>query len=89
MRANYVIVEDDVLQKAPLVIRDVGPWSKHRTVTNDVREVVKRLVYLGCLPIGRELFYHDNYGHLDQILIEDGEFAGFVNVERILESSKQ
>jgi hypothetical protein len=35
-----------------LVIRDVGPWSRHRTVTNDAEAVVRDLTERGYLRIG-------------------------------------
>jgi len=75
MKSRYEIVED--IKGKPLVIRDIGPWDEHRSVTNDAENVVQRLVYGGFLPPGRRLFYYDSIGDLDEILVEDGRFAGF------------
>lgn len=57
-----------------LVIRDLGPWDRHPTVTNDAESVVRELE-----PIlsGRRLFYYDSTGQLDELVIRDGHFAGF------------
>lgn len=76
-KPNYVVVEDDFLQKEPLVIRDVGPWNRHMTVTNGAEEVVDELAAQGRLPEGRRLLYYDSEGQLDEILVRDGKFAGF------------
>jgi hypothetical protein len=75
--AAYVILEDDLLSEEPLVIKDVGPWDRFATVTNDVEAVVEQLVANGDLPDGRRLFYIDSEGRKDEILVENGRFAGF------------
>lgn len=75
--AQYAIVEDDFLRKQPLVIRDIGPWDQHPTITNDAEHVVERLIIDGHLPPGRRLFYYDSEGDLGELLIEDNRFAGF------------
>ena len=76
-RANYIVAEDDFCNKKPLVIRDVGPWDKHPTITNDAEKVVEDLVAKGKLPEGRRLFYYDSEYELGEILVKDGKFAGF------------
>ncbi len=70
-RACYEIVADDV---NVLLIRDVGPWNRHPTVTNDAEAVVTELA--PCLG-GRRLEYIDSEGRRDQLLVERGAFAGF------------
>ena len=72
--ANFTIVCKEHRQ---LVIRDVGPWGRHFTVTNDVENVVKRLAKEGHLPPARRLFYYDSEGQFDEILVLGGEFVGF------------
>jgi hypothetical protein len=74
-RANYQIVED--LPGQPLVIRDVGPWDQHATVTNDAEFVVAELAHAGKLPGGRRLFYIDSDGIKDEIIHKGGRFLGF------------
>lgn len=76
-KANYRIVENDAGKKAPLVIRDVGPWDKFMTVTNAAEEVVQELVAAGELPEGRRLLYWDSEGKKDELLVKNGQFAGF------------
>lgn len=76
-KPNYIIAETDFLQQKPLVIRDIGPWDKHMTITNGAEDVVEQLVAEGKLPEGRRLLYYDSEGELDEILVKDGKFAGF------------
>ncbi len=73
-RANYIILGSD---PNLIIIRDVGPWDQHPSVTNDAENVVRELVAKGLLTPGRRLFYYDSDGILDEILIKDGAFAGF------------
>ncbi len=75
--ANYCIVEDDYLQEAPLVIRDVGPWNQHPTVTNDAENVVAELVQKGMIPEGRKLLCYDSDDQLDELVVKNGQFSGF------------
>lgn len=56
-----------------IVIRDVGPWSKHKTITNDAEGVIKRL---DPAP-GQRVFYYDSEGNLDELVHEDGKFVRF------------
>jgi hypothetical protein len=76
--AKFIIETDGFLCKTPLVIRDVGPWDKYRTVTYDAEFVVEDLVRRGYLPAvghqGRRLLYFDSNGRLDEIVVEDGRF---------------
>lgn len=59
-----------------LVIQDIGR-DNDMSVTNDAEAVVARLVAQGYLPPGRRLEYYDSEGHRDELLVEDGKFAGF------------
>lgn len=72
--SNFEIVEDSPDR---LTIRDLGPWHKFRTVTNDAENVVPELFRRGLLPPGKRLFYFDSHGDLDEILHADGRFTGF------------
>lgn len=71
MKPNYIIIKetDDLV-----VIRDLGPWDHHMTVTNGVETVVAELA-----PIlrGRRLEYIDSDWSQSRILVEDGRFGGF------------
>ena len=75
MTVRYSIIRDEGTK--PLLIRDLGPWDKHMSITNGAEDVVRRLVAAGRLPEGRRLFYYDSEGQLDEILVKDGKFAGF------------
>lgn len=76
-RAKWVIVEDDFQRESPLVIKDVGPWDSHPTITNDAEAVVEELAAKGHLPDGRRLFYIDSEGAEDELVHEHGRFVGF------------
>ena len=75
-RALYRIVH---VESTPdvLVIRDLGPWDRYRTLTNDAEAVVRELWELGLLAGGRRLFYYDSLGVRDELLHADGVFKGF------------
>ena len=70
-RPNFLTIE--VTDKI-MLIRDVGPWDKHKTITNGAEEVCEELLYQ---LKGRKLFYIESEGELDQLLIENGKFVGF------------
>jgi len=73
-RANYTIVRETGTE---VVIKDLGPWDKHPTVTNDAENVVKELA---PLLNGRKLHYIDSDGDVDELIVKDGRFAGFAPV---------
>jgi hypothetical protein len=75
--ARFKIVEET---KKSVLIRDLGPWSKHSTVTNDAATVVAALV-----PVlsGKRLFYFDSEGELTELKISNGRFAGFAPAEQV------
>jgi hypothetical protein len=70
---RYEVVEDTPTK---LVIRDVGPWTEHPTITNRPEEVVTQLAArLGS----RRLLYYDSEGELAQLMVRDGRFDGFTH----------
>ncbi len=75
--ARYMVVEDSFTGESPLVIRDVGPWDQHPTITNDIDWLVSELLRLGSLSPGQRLLYYDSEGELTEALIADGRFQGF------------
>ena len=75
--AKYAIVEDSFTCDSPLVIRDVGPWDYHKTITNDAEWVVAELFRLGLLAPAQRLLYYDSEGDLAEIVIANGGFFGF------------
>ena len=74
-RANYQVVKDRPGE--PLYIKDVGPWDMYLTVTNAAEEVVAELHQQGRLPDGRQLFYYDSEGIMDELVHRNGVFTGF------------
>ena len=76
--ANFEIIEN--IPGSPLIIRDIGPWNKVLSVTNDAERVVEKLVTSGFLDNNRRLFCYDSENELDELAIKDGKFAGFLPV---------
>lgn len=79
--ANYKVVEEESTPEA-LVICDLGPWDKFKTVTNAAHHVVSELHSRGVLPNERKLFYYDSCGRKDEILHENGVFKDFLPGKR-------
>lgn len=75
--SNFAIISGQGATAEPLIIRDLGPWDRHLTVTNDAERVVAALIRQGHLSPGQRLLYYDSEGMLDEILVKDGAFAGF------------
>lgn len=71
-KAKFDVV--DVTNPDRIVLRDVGPWDKHLTITNDAESVVEDVA---PMLRGRRLFYYDSEGDLTELLVKDGKFAGF------------
>ncbi len=71
-RANYVTLYDG---PKVLLIKDVGPWDRYPTITNDAEAVVEEL-----LPVlrGRRLEYVDSDGSRDRLVVEGGRFSRFL-----------
>lgn len=84
MKPNYEIVEDESTNDL-LVIRDLGPWDKHKTITNDVENVVKELVANRMLLGNRKLVYYDSECDRGEILVKEGKFAGFGAITGLVE----
>ena len=72
--ANFKIVQ---CTAESLTIRDIGPWDRYPTVTNDAEGVVAALFAAGQLKPGQRLFYYDSEGDLDELLVAQGRFVGF------------
>lgn len=71
MKSRYEIVQETL---DCVLIRDIGPWDRHLSVTNDAENVVAELA---PMLRGRRLEYFDSEGERDQLLVRDGKFAGF------------
>lgn len=70
-RVNYTIETETAYH---VIIRDVGPWDQYMTVTNGPEIVILELA--GMLK-GRNLFYYDSEGQLDQIQYDGKQFIRF------------
>lgn len=72
--AQFEIVEDN---EHRLVLRDLGPWHVHLTITNDAERVFHQLEeQLG----DRKLLYYDSEGELTEIIREDDGTIRFLDV---------
>lgn len=69
--ANYSV---EATTREQVIIRHVGPWSEHPTITNDAEWVVSQVA-----PIlaSRQLLYWDSLGNLSELVVRGGKFAGF------------
>ena len=68
-KANYEI-DEDLSTDEWLVIRDLGPWDEHPTVTNDMEHVIDDLLRTGQFQFGQRLFAYDSEGILDEVVID-------------------
>ena len=69
--ANFIVLYDD---GDIVVIKDVGPWDRHPTVTNDAEWVVSQL------PARSRIYYYDSCRpepRLDELAHVDGQFTWF------------
>lgn len=58
-----------------ILLRDIGPWDKFKTITNAAEEVVKEL-YSNLN--GQKIYYIDSEGDLAELKYdENGNFLGF------------
>lgn len=71
---NYEIVADS---SQSLILRDVGPWDRHPTITNGINQLLPVLIQRGILNNDKRLFYYDSEGDFGELLHRDGEFLGF------------
>lgn len=61
-----------------VLLRDVGPWDRYKTITNDAENVLAFWTN-NAAWMGRDLFYYDSEGELTEIVYnhETGAFMGF------------
>ncbi len=81
--AKFEVVRSD---NGTVVLRDVGPWSKHPTVTNDAEQVVESL---GNWVGSRRLLYYDSDGELTELKHEGTRFTGFAFVSSEMKTQEE
>lgn len=74
---NFGIVSQ---QPGGVIIRDLGPWNKFPTITNDAERVLWRVKAEYGLEDSQQLFYYDSDGELTEIRHYKGTFKGFAPV---------
>ena len=80
--AVFDVIQSPRSSVGPLIIKDIGPWNKHLTITNDAETVVEKLLKSGALKPGQQLLYYDSENELTELVIKDGKFAGFAPVSK-------
>lgn len=70
-KANYIILD---ITPELIVLEDIGPWDRYMTITNAAEAVIAELAQV----IGnRKVFYYDSDNEFTEILVKEGQFAGF------------
>lgn len=72
--AQYIILEDGPNK---IILKDIGPWDRYLTVTNDAEYVVSYLHSTGRLSIGKRLLYYDSEGDLTELVYDGNKFITF------------
>lgn len=65
------------------IIRDVGPWDQHLTITNGAEWVVEFLYKNKIIKNGKRLLYYDSENELSELLHENGKLIGYITVETL------
>lgn len=78
MRANF-----DIVKKTDkfVLIRDIGPWDRYQTITNDAEGAVKFLLSNGELKVGQKLIYIDSEGDYCELKFNAKGFINFSNFD--------
>lgn len=72
---KYIVVKDTPNY---VIIKDIGPWNKYKTITNDADGLV---LFLSRELGKRRLFYFDSEGELAELLHDgQGTFKGFAPI---------
>jgi hypothetical protein len=77
-KANYTVVDET---PGRIILKDVGPWSEHPTITNAAETVVADLAAAGRLN-GRRLLYFDSEGELGELVYHEDKFSAFAYFDR-------
>lgn len=77
---NFEVVKDTAQY---MIVRDLGPWDVHRSITNGAEEVVAELFATRKLGAKR-LGYYDSEGELGELVHDGcGNFVEFGPVFKI------
>lgn len=60
-----------------IILKDLGPWEHHKTITNDAEYVLDTLFEASFMSATTRVFYFDSYGRQGEILHNDGVLLGF------------
>ena len=80
MPPNFETVEDS---ENCHIIRDIGPWNTHLTITNGAELVVEFLFNNNIIKNGKRLFYYDSDNELSELRHENGKFLGYAAVDSL------
>jgi hypothetical protein len=76
--ANFRILE---ITDEFVFIEDVGPWYRHKTITNDAENVVETLYLKGKLKNNKKLYYVDSDNDIGELQHKCGTFLGFSQIK--------
>ena len=71
------LVFDVYVPEGCIILMDMGPWHRHRTLTNAAEAVVKMLHGCGLLPGDKRVLYIASDGEREEMLHQGGVFQGF------------
>lgn len=74
LKCNFVIEANYLTY---LLVKDVGPWDKYKSITNDVENLVEFLYERGMLHSNKVFEYIDSEGEKCRIQHLDGKFVSF------------
>jgi len=61
-----------------ILIKDLGPWDRYKTVTNDAEAVVAHLFRRGLVTPNKQIIYIDSDGDYGELYHDGaGNFEGF------------
>lgn len=75
IKSNFIInrVTPEVIE-----LKDIGPWNKYQTITNDAEAVVAHLHQKEMLTPEKQIVYMDSNGEWTEIFHDGmGNFEGF------------
>ena len=74
VKCNFVIEKNNLTY---LLVKDIGPWNKYKSITNDIENLVKFLYERGTLYNEKVFEYIDSEDEICEIQHLDGKFIGF------------
>ena len=75
MRSNFTILS---ITPEVVVLRDLGPWDRYQTITNDAEAVISHLHKSEVIGDNTKVVYQDSEGEWTELCHDNsGNFNGF------------